>query len=174
MNETETFEFSCRCNRRPFEVDEEAPSSSLHLTLGVITLGVWLLFFSLYRMIHLYGLSRCPLCGKRSRSLFWILFILAFLTAEFGRTLHFFLISAPQKIVADISFAQLPEDIDPNAPLKAEDLKGALGFVWVVAALPMACMFIATYWPYLTLAWLSGITIAGLLLPSLYKKRTTG
>lgn len=167
----DTYEFTCRCQRHPFEISEEIPSRSLHFTLGIITLGVWLVLFALYRLGRVYWISRCPNCGKRSRSLFWMILILAFFTVEFGRTLHFFLISAPQKIVADASFANLPENLDLNAPLKTSDLKSAFGFVWVAAALPAAGMFIATFWPYMLLGWLSFLTIAGLLIPSWYLQR---
>ncbi len=166
----ETYRFSCRIHR-PYEVQDEDPSRSLHLTLGVITLGVWLVFHALYRMGHLYAISRCPVCGKHSRSLFWVLLILFFFTLEFGRTLYYFLISAPQSIVADVSFAHLPDNLDPNAPLRTSDLKGALEFVWISAALPTAGMFIATYWPYLILGWLALVTFVGLILPSLYHVR---
>jgi hypothetical protein len=171
MGDEETFQFTCRCNIRPFEISEDAPSRSFNLFLGVITLGVWLAVYALYRLGHVYWISRCPLCGKRSRSLFWILLILLFFTMELGRTLHYFLISAPQKIVTDASFATLPKDFDMNAPLKISDYKTAVGFVWLVAALPSAGMFISTYWPYMILAWGSVLTLAGLIVPSWYLQR---
>ena len=103
----EIYEFTCSCHRHPFKISDEAPSRSLHFTLGVITLGVWLVFFALYRLGHVYWISKCPNCGKRSRSLLWIILLLAFFTIEVGRTLHFFLVSAPQKIVAGFK----PSDI---------------------------------------------------------------
>lgn len=171
MGDEETFDFTCRCNRRPFEIAGTTPSRSFHMFLGVITLGVWLAIFALYRLGHVYWISRCPLCGKRSRSLFWILLILLFFTVELGRTLHYFLISAPQQIVADASFASLPENFDMNAPLKTSDYKTVVGFVWLVAALPSAGMFISTYWPYMVLGWVSVLTLAGLIVPSWYIKR---
>jgi hypothetical protein len=167
----DAYVFSCRCNDKPFEVEAAEPSRTLHLTLGVCTLGVWLVLNSVYRMIHLYWISRCPKCRKRSRSVFWAVLILLLFTAELGRVLHYFLISAPHQIVADASFAEMPQDMQLDAPLETKDLKKALGFVWLFAGLPTAGFAIASYWPYIVLGWLSILTIAGYMLPSFYLKR---
>ncbi|MBN2327520.1 MAG: hypothetical protein JXR73_10235 [Candidatus Omnitrophica bacterium] len=170
MDEREIFEFRCRCSGRPFQISAPAPSRGKHLALGAATLGTWLFMYAIYRLGRLYWISKCPQCRKRSRSVFWALVIVLLLSVEFGRTMYYFLISAPQQIVADMSFTDLPDDLDLNAPLAAKDLKSAIGFVWVIAALPAAGMFISTYWPYLILAWASAITLFGLILPSYYRK----
>ncbi len=167
----ETYQFSCRCDHKSFEVKAAEPSRSLHLTLGVATLGVWLVLNAVYRMIHLYWISRCPHCRKRSRSVFWAVLLLLLLSAEFGRVLYYFLIAAPHQIVSDASFVEMPQDMALDAPLETKDLKKALGFVWLFAGLPTAGFVIASNWPYMVLGWLSLLTIAGYMLPSFYLKR---
>ncbi|HOL94184.1 MAG TPA: hypothetical protein PLH79_07550 [bacterium] len=171
MDATETYQFACRCAAAPFTVTVPAPRRTLHLGLGVLTLGVWLVLYALYRIGRLYWISRCPVCSKRSRKLFWILAITLLSTAEFARLLVYFLILAPEQIIADASLAQVPESLDLDSPIHSGNIRQAVGFLWVVAILPTAGALIATYWPYLVLGWLSALTLFGFALPSFYWKK---
>lgn len=171
MNGSETYLFSCRCDSRPFEVTVPAPARTLHLILGVLTLGVWLVAHALYRIGRLYWISRCPSCGKRSRKLFWTIVLTLLSTAEFARLLAYFLIIAPERIIADASLTQVPDSLDLDSPLHSGNVGQAVGFLWVVAILPTAGTLIATYWPYLILGWLSALTLFGYMLPSYYLKK---
>ena len=171
MNGVEVYHFICRCGSRPFDVTVPVPARTLHLTLGVLTLGVWLVLHALYRIGHLYWISLCPACGRRSRRLVWTIVLTLLATAEFARLLVYFLVIAPERIIADASLAQVPEALDLESPIHSGNVGQAAGFLWVVAILPTAGTLIATYWPYLILGWLSALTLFGYILPSRYLKK---
>ena len=171
MDTTETYQFTCRCAAAPFTVTVPAPHRALHLGLGVLTLGVWLVVYALGRIVRLYWISRCPACSKRSRKLFWTLAVTLLSTAEFARLLVYFLILAPEQIIAGASLTPVPESLDLESPLHSGKVGQAVGFLWVVAILPTAGALIATYWPYLVLGWLSALTLFGFALPSFYLQK---
>lgn len=172
MNETvETFEFHCRCAAPAREVNLPARSMKIHLLLGILTLGVWFVCFAVYRMVQLYRLSRCPSCRRHAGLVFWVMLVMLLVSLEFGRIMYYFLIAAPERIVADASMAELPEHMRPDDSIDSSNIRDALGYVWITVALPSAGMFISANWPYLVLAWLSVVTIVGMALPSFYYKR---
>ena len=130
MNGVEVYHFICRCGSRPFDVTVPAPARTLHLTLGVLTLGVWLVLHALYRIGHLYWISLCPAYGRRSRRLVWTIVLTLLATAEFARLLVYFLVIAPERIIADASLAQVPEALDLESPIHSGNVGQAAGFLW--------------------------------------------
>jgi len=94
-----TYYFACKTCRSKFEVEQPEPSRNVHLLLGLLTLGLWLVIYSFYQMFYFYRLSKCEDCGKRSKKLLTLLIVSAYLTVEIRSGVYYFLEIAPAESV---------------------------------------------------------------------------
>ncbi len=168
----EQYAFRCSKCHHHFEAASNIPPSYINLLLGVLTLGLWLFFLSLYQLFRLYHLSKCPNCRHRSFLLLFFFLILVIFTLELGREIYYFVEVAPIKIVQHASMTELPENMDINDSVNKENVSEVFSFLWIVGIMPTVGAYFSQYWPYILVLWLGFVTIVAFLIPSFYRKRS--
>lgn len=167
--ETQTHAFSCKKCGNAFETGGQTLSRQTHMLLGLVTLGGWLVLYALYSLVWLHWRSRCPACGRRSRKLLLLNILVIGGTLELGLTLYYFMEIAPQQIIRDASYAELPENLDADTEITRDNIGEILSFITIVAVMPAAGSFIANQWPYILLVWFALVAVLGLWVPPLYR-----
>ncbi len=143
----------------------------MHLYLGVLTLGIWLVGLSFYRLFSLYRSSQCPQCGKKNAKILILFVVILLLSLQLCWYVFYLVEIVPLHIVQDASMTGLSEDIDPNAPIEKDNLYESMKFVWKVGLLPSIGAYMTMYWPYILILWFGMITIINFTIPSFYRKK---
>ena len=168
----EPLAFRCKRCQQTFTAEAPPTSRTLHLWLGVLTLGAWLVLIAYHRLFQFYRLSQCPACQRRSRTLLWLFLSMAIGSAEVLWSLYYFIEIAPARLVREVSLATLPDDMDLTSDITSENFWKVITFVTLVGLVPYLGAYISSHWPYLLLAWFSLVVFTGLGVSSFYKGKT--
>ena len=166
-----TYYFTCKKCRSKFEVEQPEPSRNVHLLLGLLTLGLWLVIYSFYQMFYFYRMSKCEDCGKRSKKLLTLLIVSSYLTVEILSGVYYFLEIAPAKIAHDLSTIEIPETMDLESDITQEQYMEVIKFIMVFALMPALGMYVYQYWMYILLIWFTIIVLLGYSLSSRYSRQ---